>query len=104
MRLSACSMWVPARGFPVLVTQVVPAIRSAVQTAGKALGQEDAARLEAAHGRMAAALELPDERLDAVGLAPWHERVTLLRAVSGLAWHDGMHLGMLRESIGRAAD
>lgn len=47
---------------PVLVTQVVPAIRSAIQTAGKALGQDDAARLEAAERELLAqVLKVDDE-------------------------------------------
>ena len=47
---------------PVLVTQVVPAIRSAVQTAGKALGQDDSARLGAAEGELLAqVLKVDDE-------------------------------------------
>lgn len=47
---------------PVLVTQVVPAIRSAIQTAGRALGKDDAGRLEAAERELIAqVLKVDDE-------------------------------------------
>lgn len=53
---------------PVLVTQVVPAIRSAVQTAGKGMGKDDSARLEAAEGEfLARVLKVDDEYRERLG-------------------------------------
>ncbi len=58
------------------------------------------ARIEAVHQRFADELEhASDDALAVVGLAPWHARVSRLRAISGIAWHDGFHLGNIRDAL-----
>jgi hypothetical protein len=57
-------------------------------------------KLEAAHARYAAELtDLSDDELAHVAVAPWNETISRLRTISGIAWHDGMHVGMIRKAL-----
>jgi hypothetical protein len=53
---------------------------------------ETLARIAACYARFEELLTAGDAELAEVGLAPWGERVTRLRAISGILWHDGEHL------------
>jgi hypothetical protein len=66
---------------------------------GLAVG-EVARRLEAAYEQFAADLDQrSDAELGLEGMTPWHERVSRLRAISGIAWHDGFHIGNIRDAL-----
>ena len=62
-------------------------------------------RIEAVHQRFADELDQrSDADLAAVGLAPWHDEVSRLRAISGIAWHDGLHIGNIQAALQPKAD
>jgi hypothetical protein len=57
-------------------------------------------KLEAAHARYTSELsELSDDELAQIAVTPWNETVSRLQTISGIAWHDGMHVGMIREAL-----
>jgi hypothetical protein len=59
---------------------------------------ETLAGIEACYARFERMLAASDAELAEVGVAPWGPRVTRLRAISGILWHDGEHLRALSEA------
>jgi len=68
--------------------------RNAIFQAERAhLGLEETlARIEASYARIEELLGASDAELAEEGIAPWGERISRLRAISGILWHDGVHL------------
>jgi hypothetical protein len=56
---------------------------------------ETLARIEACYARFERMLAASDAELAEAGVAPWGPRITRLRAISGILWHDGEHLRAL---------